>query len=103
MLRARIGVYDQALRTIADSDVTVIVRGVLPQRLRERYGIRAWHPHTIALAHLLERCDEYLETVRDLDLVIADEPGQADQQPEYRADLRRYQDVGTSGYPGPGT
>lgn len=99
MLRARIGVYDKALRAIADHDVTVIVRGVAaPQRLRERYGARAWHPHTIALAHLLERCDEHLETVSDLGLVIADEAGQADQQPEYRADLRRYQDVGTSGY-----
>lgn len=55
-------------------------------------------PACIVLAHLLERCDEHLEAVGDLGLMIADEPGQADQQPEYRADLRRYQDVGTSGY-----
>ncbi|MGH8574043.1 MAG: DUF3800 domain-containing protein, partial [Gammaproteobacteria bacterium] len=61
MPRARIGVYDQALRTIADHDVTVIIRGVMTQRLRDRYGNRAWHPHAVALAHLLERCDEHLE------------------------------------------
>ncbi|MGH3898027.1 MAG: DUF3800 domain-containing protein [Pseudonocardiaceae bacterium] len=97
MPRARIGVYDQALRAIAKHDVTVIIRGVLTQRLCDRYGDRAWHPHAIALAHLLERCDEYLEGVNDLGL-IADEPGQADQRPKYRADLRRYQEVGTSGY-----
>lgn len=29
---------------------------------------------------------------------IADEPGQADQQPEYRADLRRYQDNDNLGH-----
>lgn len=98
MPRARIGVYDQALRAIADHDVTVVIRGVMTQRLRDRYGDRARHPHTVALAHLLERCDEYLEAVGDLGLVIADEPGQTDQQPEYRADLRRYQNFGTLGY-----
>lgn len=45
MPRARIGVYDQALRAMADHDVTVIIRGVMTQRLRNRYGDRAWHPH----------------------------------------------------------
>lgn len=98
MPRARIGVYDRALRVITDHDVAVIIRGVMTQRLHHRYGDRAQHPHAIALAHLLERCDEHLEMVDDLGLVIADEPGQADQQPKYRADLRRYQDVGTLGY-----
>lgn len=65
MPRARIGVYDQALRAIAEHNVGII-RGVLSQRLTERYGDRAWHPHAITLWHLIERCDEYLETVGDL-------------------------------------
>lgn len=98
MPRARIGVYDQALRAIADHNITVIIRGVMTQLLRKRYGDRAWHPHAIALAHLMERCDEHLEAVNDLGLMIADEPGQADQQPESQSDLRRYQNFGTSGY-----
>lgn len=98
MPRARIGVYDQALRAIADHNVAVIIRGVMSQRLRDRYGNRALHPHAIALAHLLERCDEHLEAVDDFGLVIADEPGQVEQQLEYRTDLRRYQNVGTLGY-----
>jgi hypothetical protein len=50
------------------------------------------------LWHLIERCDEYLEAVGDLGLMIADEPGQADQQPQYRADLREFQSLGTKGY-----
>ena len=45
--RARIGVYDQALRAIAEHNVAIVVRGVMSQRLRERYGDRAWHPHAI--------------------------------------------------------
>lgn len=44
MPRARIGVYDQALRAIADHDVTMIIRGVMTPRLRDRYGDRAWPP-----------------------------------------------------------
>jgi hypothetical protein len=56
------------------------------------------HPHAITLWHLIERCDEHLEATGDLGLMIADEPGQADQQPEYRADLREFQSLGTRGY-----
>ena len=98
MPRSRIGVYDQALRAIADHDVAVIICGILTQKLHNRYGDRARHPHAIALAHLMERCDGHLEAVDDLGLMIANEPGQADQQPEYRSDLRRYQKFGTLGY-----
>jgi len=94
MPRARIGVYDRALCVIADHDVKVIIRGVLTQQLHDH----ARQPHTVALAHLLECCDEHLEAMNDLGLVIADEPGQANQQSEYRADLRRYQDIDNLGY-----
>ena len=57
MPRARIGAYDHALRAIADHNVKVIIREVLTQRLCDR--IR--QPHSVALAYLLECCDEHLE------------------------------------------
>ncbi len=98
LVRARIGIYDKALQAIADRDVSVIIRGVMSERLKDRYGERAYHPHTVALTQLLERVDLLAEERNELALVIADEPGQADQQPEYRADLRTFQDVGTWGY-----
>lgn len=98
LVRARIGIYDKALQAIADRDVSVIIRGVMSERLMARYGERAYHPHTVALTQLLERVDLFAEERDQLALVIADEPGQADQQPEYRADLRTFQDVGTWGY-----
>ncbi|MFC5286830.1 DUF3800 domain-containing protein [Actinokineospora guangxiensis] len=98
MARARIGIYGKALQAIADHDVRVIIRGVMSRRLVQRYGERASHPHSVTLWHLLERCDEYLEQVGDVGLAIADEPGQADQQPEYRKSLRDFQLTGTRGY-----
>lgn len=98
MVRARIGVYGRAFAAIAAHDVHVIIRGVRSQELRERYGAKAVNPHSVALAHLLERVDEFAEKANELALVIADEPGQYDQQPEYRDDLQRYRQDGTSGY-----
>jgi len=97
MLRARIGVYTDALQAIADRDVRIIIRGVHCQRLRQRYT-RPAHPHSVVLTHLLERIDECAEKHSERALVIADEPGQHDQQLEYRTDLRLYQSHGTWGY-----
>lgn len=98
MVRARIGIYHRTFAAIVAHQVHVIIRGVRSQELRERYGNNAGHPHSIALAHLLERIDEFAERAGELALVIADEPGQDDQQPEYRGDLERYRQDGTSGY-----
>lgn len=98
MIRVRIGIYNSAFAAIAAHDVHVIIRGVRPRELRERYGERALHPHSIALAHLLERVDEFAERAGELALVIADEPGQSDQRPEFRGDLERYRQNGTAGY-----
>lgn len=97
-LRARIGAYDKAMRAIGEHDVKIILRGVMSKLLVERYGDRAYHPHSVVLTHLLERVDSYAESLGEYALVIADEPGQEDQQPEYRADLRLYRQVGTWGY-----
>lgn len=93
MPRARIGIYDDALRAIAAHRVHIIIEGVHPSsRLQSR------HPHSVTLGHLLERIDEYASTVGERALVIADEPGQHDQQLEYRTDLRRYRSSGTGGW-----
>lgn len=98
MPRARIGIYDKALRAIGEHNVHIILRGVRSERLKARYRDRAFHPHAVALIQLLERVDQFAERFGELALVIADEPGQADQQPEYRADLRLAQNHGTWGY-----
>lgn len=93
LTRARIGVYDQALSAIAAHQVRVFVQGIHPSsRLRNR------HPHSLALAYLLEHLDEYAAGTEQRALVIADEPGQYDQQHEYRSDLDHYRSTGTGGY-----
>lgn len=93
-IRARIGVYNNALQAIADHDVTVILRGVDTVRLDQRYR-KPDHPHSIVLAHLIERVDEFAESTGDLALMIADE---VSGQDEYRRNLWEYQRVATRGY-----
>lgn len=93
MVRARIGVYDQALAAIAAHPVKVLIEGIHPtSRLRNR------DPHSVLMCWILERIDEYACRQKELALVIADEPGQHDQQTEYRADLGYYRQAGTGGW-----
>jgi hypothetical protein len=93
MPRARIGIYDAALAAIADHHVHVIIEGIHPtRRLRKR------DPHSILMGWTLERIDEFACARDELALVIADEPGQVDQQTEYRADLGYYRSAGTGGW-----
>ncbi|MBA2324930.1 MAG: DUF3800 domain-containing protein [Pseudonocardiales bacterium] len=94
MLRARIGIYNNAIQAIADHEVTIVVRGVDITRLRARYRSPE-HPHSIVLTHLIERVDEYVEGRDELALLIADEVGTPD---EYRQSLWHYQRTGTWGY-----
>ena len=49
----------------------------------------------MVLQHLLERVDEYVTSVGEYALVIADE---VDAQAKHRADLSTYREVGTLGY-----
>ncbi|MGW6449489.1 DUF3800 domain-containing protein [Lentzea sp. NPDC055074] len=98
MVRVRIGVYQKALEAIAQHDVRIIIRGVDPVTLKERYSDPGFYPHSVALAQLLERVDIHAEGSEELTLVIADEPGQADQQPEYRDDLQKYRGDGGWGF-----
>jgi hypothetical protein len=99
-VRARIDVYGSAFQAIADHDVRIVIRGVDTAKLCARYRGIAADPHSVVLTHLLERVDAYAERTDELALVIADEPGQHDQQLQYRADLTRYRAEGTWGYRG---
>lgn len=93
MPRARIGIYHQALAAIARHDVRVIIEGIRPaSKLHSR------DPHSVLMGWILERIDEYAYRTNDLALVIADEPGQRDQQGQCRADLGYYRSAGTGGW-----
>lgn len=94
-VRARISVYDRALRALADHDVRIIIRSVDIRGLDERHPTGHDHPHAVVLSHLVERIDEYLERVDDVGLLIADE---VDGQDAYRRDLWMYQRSATKGY-----
>lgn len=93
-VRARIAVYDRALRAVADHDVAIVIRSIDVARLHARYTAPD-HPHSIALTHLIERVDELAAAAGELALVIADE---VDGQDDYRRDLWRYQRGRTWGY-----
>jgi len=94
MIRARIGIYNDAFAAIGAHDVQIMIRGVHVPRLLERY-VMPDHPHTVVLQHLLERIDEYAAREDQPTLVIADE---IDREREYRRDLWRYQRQSTPGW-----
>ncbi|MBO0823057.1 MAG: DUF3800 domain-containing protein [Actinobacteria bacterium] len=91
----RIGIYDNALRVVADHDVRIVIRSVDIQRLNRRYPTWHDHPHSIVLTHVIERVDEYAKERDEYTLLIADE---VDAQDAYRRDLWRYQRTRTWGY-----
>jgi hypothetical protein len=91
-VRARIGVYDDALQAIAAHNVRIVIRSVDIVRLKKRYASPD-HPHSIVMTHLLERIDECCG--QEPTLVIADE---VDGQDGFRRDLWHYQRGGTWGY-----
>jgi hypothetical protein len=93
-VRARLDIYHKALEVIANHDVKVIIRGVDILGLNARYS-QPDHPHSVVLTHLIERVDEYAESVNELAIMIADE---VDGQDGYRRNLWKYQQSGTWGY-----
>ena len=93
MVRARIGIYNDALAAIGASGARILIRGVHRKRLEARY-VEPKHPHAVVLEHLLERIDEHAADRNDQALVIADEVDQADQ---YRRALWHSQRFATSG------
>lgn len=91
--RIRIGLYGKALRAIADSGCSIVLRGVAVPKLQARYGPGAQAQRWV-VEHLLERIDEFCSSA-DHALIVADEH---ELSRELVADLRRYQDRSTSGY-----
>ncbi|MER6505931.1 DUF3800 domain-containing protein [Nonomuraea sp. NPDC001636] len=94
MVRARIGVYNDAFKAIAEHDVAIILRGLDCNRHRARY-VDPWPPHQVVLSRLLERIHDHAREREEYALIIADECG---QQGEYRKDLKEYQTNGTGGW-----
>ncbi|MFD4525315.1 DUF3800 domain-containing protein [Streptomyces sp. NPDC058470] len=93
MVRARIGVYGDAMKAIAAHEVQVIVRG-LDVPAHKVVGDQSCLPHEIVLRHLLEQIDHHAHDDDQLALVIADEIDGAD---DHRRHFRDYQQGGTGG------
>lgn len=96
MVRARIGIYGDAMKAIGSHDVQVIVRGLDLPAYRSRQNDPGPHPspHQLVLRHLLEQICDQVETRDELALVIADEIDGAD---DHRRRFRDYQMTGTGG------
>jgi hypothetical protein len=69
-LRAKASVL--AIRAVAQSGATFIVRGIDVTRLHRKYQTPA-RTHELALAHALEEADAWLEQQGDHAIVVADE------------------------------
>lgn len=100
MVRARIGIYADAMKAIGAHDVQVIVRGLdlrayWSQTASGQASADMPPPHQLVLRHLLERICEHAGVQGELALVIADEIDGAD---DHRRHFRDYQTVG-SGLP----
>lgn len=96
MLRARLGIYENALRAIAAVEDAVIVRtGVDRQRHAARYGDRADHPHEWALRFALERTHDVVKARDGKVLVTCDQTSDPDR---YHANLRVFRKVNTGGF-----
>lgn len=93
MIRARIGVYADAMKAIAAHDVQIIVRGLDVPAYQARHG-NSCRPHEIVLRQLLEQIDHCSHGLGQLALVIADEIHGAD---DHRQHFRDYQRDGTGG------
>ena len=95
MLRARLRVYEEALRAVAAVEDAAIVRtGVDRRRLAERYGPRADHPHEWTLTFALERTHEVVNARRSMVLVTCD---QMDDPDRHHANLRVFRKFNTGG------
>ncbi|WP_406384522.1 hypothetical protein [Streptomyces sp. NBC_01618] len=94
MVRARIGVYADAMKAIGAYDVRVIVRGLDLRASGARRTDGCPPPHEVVLRHLLEQICEHVQVRDELALVIADEIDGAD---DHRRHFRDYQLAGTGG------
>lgn len=75
MPRARIGIYDDALRVIARHTDSVIIRGI-KQPPPAHSPAQIVHPHVAASLLLFESLDRYCEERDDIMVMVADEHAQ---------------------------
>ncbi|MFG3410182.1 DUF3800 domain-containing protein [Streptomyces sp. NPDC048142] len=96
MVRARIGVYADAMKAIGTHDVRVIVRGLdlRPHRSSHSGPGVCPSPHEVVLRQLLEGICEHVQVRDELALVIADEIDGAD---DHRRRFRDYQQTAVGG------
>lgn len=94
MIRARGGIYDDAMSAIGQHDVSIVCRGMDVDRQKARY-VHPAPPHGLVLQHAMERINEHAQARGEHVLLIADEVANKDG---YRRDLWDYQQVGTPGY-----
>jgi hypothetical protein len=94
MLRAKLDVYNAAMRAIGDHDLGIVLRGVNIPRLKRRY-VYPKPPRQIVFEHVMERIDDCVKRDGQLALVIADESHDPDG---HRDDLQRFRTEGTIGY-----
>jgi hypothetical protein len=94
-LRARLGIYEQALRAVAAVEgVTMVRTGVDRRRHAKRYGDKADHPDEWALTFALERTHEVVNARQSMVLVTCD---QTDDPDRHHANLRVFRKMNTGG------
>ena len=93
-VRALISVYEQAMQALGQQEIHIFLRGLDCKRHRARY-VDPWPPHEVVLQHLLERLNDFGQSLGEQILVIADEVNDPDR---HRNTLRDFRINGTPGY-----
>lgn len=96
--RARISIFGQVIRAVVDADVTILLRAVNSDRLRERQGRENYPvnfpPEQVCFQHILQRADKVAKRNSTFALMIADERGDRER---HRDKFATYQTAGTPG------
>ena len=96
--RAQIRIFEQVVDAITTADVTILLRGVDPERLlsyQKRAGYPVRHPaEQVAFQHILQRVDAIAKRRETHALLIADE---RDDRERHRERFAIYQAEGTPG------
>lgn len=96
--RARAGLHEKVIDAVIGADVTILLRSVSEQRLRQRqeqknYPTR-FPAEQVCFQHILQRVDRVAEQRQTYALVIADERGDRER---HRERFATYQTEGTPG------
>lgn len=96
--RARVGIHLKVTDAILEQDVTILMRSVGKQALRDRQAKNhypvTFPPEQVCFQHILQRIDEVAKRQRTYALVVADERGDRER---HRQRFATYQAAGTPG------